>query len=154
MKQTIIPNLWFNRNAKDAIDFYVSIFKDARIHATHYYPLTQEDGLADFQLDFAGEVLWIEFELFGQRFMAINADDTFAPTEAISFLIPCKDQSEIDYYWDALAADGGQTSVCGWLKDKFGYSWQVAPDNMDELLQKPGTYAHMMKMTKILIDEL
>lgn len=154
MSQKIIPNLWFNRNAEEALQFYMSVFKDCQILDTHYYPESKEEGLADFQMDLAGQVLWIDFVLFGQRFMAINADDTFKPNEAVSFLVQCKDQSEIDYYWDALSSDGGQTSVCGWLKDKYGYSWQVTPENMDELLRKPDAYAKMMGMNKIIIDEL
>lgn len=154
MTQKIIPNLWFNRNAKEAVDFYVSIFDDAHIINTHYYPKTKAEGLADFQMEFSGDVLWIDFQLCGQRYMAINADDTFAPTEAISFLVGCKNQKEIDYYWDALSNDGGKTSVCGWLKDKYGYSWQIAPEDMDTLIQKPGAYANMMNMTKIIIDDL
>lgn len=151
--QTIIPNLWFNKNAKEAVDFYLSVFPDSKIIHTMYYPKTAEEGLADFQKDFAGEVLTIEFELSGQRFIAINADDTFKPTEALSLMIPCKDQEEINHYWHTLIADGGEESVCGWLKDKYGYSWQVCPQNWSELLQKSGAFEKMMGMKKLVIAD-
>ena len=151
--QKITPNLWFNGNAKEAVDFYISVFKDANVLNTEHYPKTKEDGLADFQKDLAGDVLMIEFELLGQRFVAINADDTFKPNEAVSFTIACEGQEEIDYYWEKLTADGGQESVCGWLKDKYGFSWQVNPTNMGELMKKPGAFATMMGQKKIVISE-
>lgn len=147
--QKIIPNLWFNRNAKEAVDFYMSVFKDGRIISTSYYP---HKGLADFQKDFAGKVLTIDFEIFGQRFVAINAGDNFKFTEAVSFLIQCKNQSEIDYYWEKLSAVP-QAEQCGWCKDKYGLSWQIAPVNMEELMRKPNAFEIMMKQKKIIIDE-
>lgn len=148
--QKITPNLWFDHNAKEAIDFYLSVFKDARIVNTSYYPT---EGLSDFQKDFAGKVLTIDFELFGQRFTAINAGSEFKFNESVSFMISCEDQEEIDYYWDKLTADGGKESVCGWLKDKYGLSWQVTPQNMEELIKKPGAFQTMMKQKKIIIAE-
>lgn len=151
--QKITPNLWFNGNAKEAVDFYLSVFKDAKLVNTSYYPKSKEEGLADFQQNLAGEVLTVDFELFGQRFTAINAGPEFKPNEAVSFLIACEDQAEIDYYWEKLTADGGQESVCGWLKDKYGFSWQVAPKDMDELIKKPGAFKTMMKQKKIIIAE-
>lgn len=151
--QKITPNLWFDHNAKEAIDFYVSVFPDAKIINTSYYPKTKEEGLSDFQKDLAGDVLTIDFELFGQRFVAINAGSEFKFNESVSFMITCEDQEEVDYYWEKLAADGGQESVCGWLKDKYGLSWQVTPKNMDELLKKPGGFQTMMKQKKIIIAE-
>ena len=99
-------------------------------------------------------MLSIDFELFGQKFIAINADSTFKPNEAVSLLVECRDQAEIDYYWDALQADGGEPSVCGWLKDRYGFSWQVGPEGIDQLIKKPGAFANMMKMTKIIISDL
>lgn len=99
--QKIVPNLWFAGNAQEAIEFYISVFKDSKIISTQYYP---QEGLADFQESLAGKVLTIEFELQGQRFVAINAGDEFHFTEAVSFAIMCKDQQEIDYYWDKLSA--------------------------------------------------
>jgi predicted 3-demethylubiquinone-9 3-methyltransferase (glyoxalase superfamily) len=151
--QKITPNLWFDHNAKEAIDFYVSVFSDAKIINTSYYPKTKEEGLADFQKDLAGDVLTIDFELFGQRFVAINAGSEFKFNESVSFMIACEDQEEIDYYWEKLTADGGQESVCGWLKDKYGLSWQVTPKDMDALIKKPGAFQTMMKQKKIIIAE-
>ena len=149
--QKIIPNLWFNKNAEEAVDYYLSVFPDSKKITTHYYPT---DGLADFQKEFAGKVLTVEFEISDQRFIAINAGPEFKFTEAVSFAITCKDQKEIDYYWDTLTKDGGQESVCGWLKDKYGLSWQVAPEGIDGWVQSPEAFARMMQMKKIIIADL
>jgi predicted 3-demethylubiquinone-9 3-methyltransferase (glyoxalase superfamily) len=292
--QKIIPNLWFNNNAKEAVDFYTYVFPDAKVVATSYYPKSKEEGLADFQLNMAGRVLSIDFEIMGFRFIAINAGPEFTPNPSISFfitldskeeidalwgklaesgnqlmalgkypfseyygwvqdkynvswqlilnnpkgdwrpkvipsllftqdkngkaeaaitlytsvfknsrigqlvhrteddpmakagtllfgdfaientwitamdggkghgfmfnegvslLIACKDQGEIDYYWKKLTADGGEESVCGWLKDKYGISWQVAPANMEELMKKSDAFKTMMQQKKIIIAE-
>jgi predicted 3-demethylubiquinone-9 3-methyltransferase (glyoxalase superfamily) len=294
--QKITPNIWFNRNAKEAVDFYLTTFPDAKILTTSYYP---KEGLAEFQKEFAGDVLAINFEIQGQRFVAINADKTFTPNPSISFFInfdplhnpnaeieldklwkrlsengkvlislqeypfskkygwiqdrygvswqliltnpkgekrpfivpsflfvnercgkaeeatnfylslfkqsqrhmlvhydsaaepnkagtvmftdftlagqffaamdaggkhdfrfsegislniSCKDQQEIDYYWDALTRDGGEASMCGWLKDKYGVSWQVNPENIEELMQKSEAFQKLMEMKKIIIN--
>ena len=96
MDQEIVPSLWFNGNAKEAVDFYLEIFKDGRLTATSYYPKSREDGLADFQTDLAGKELTLEFELRGLRFLAINADSTFRFNESVSFSVACADQAEID----------------------------------------------------------
>jgi len=149
----IIPNLWFDGNAKEAADFYLSIFNDGKLISTTYYPKTEADGLASFQMDFAGKVLTVEFEILGMRFIGINAGPLFKFTEAVSFMIPCKDQAEIDYYWTALTANGGEESMCGWLKDKFGLSWQVCPANWEALNKKPGAFKKMMGMKKIIIAD-
>lgn len=151
--QKIIPNLWFNGNAQEAVEFYTTVFKDARIVTTFNYP-TDESLLLDFQKDLAGKVLTLEFELFGQKFVAINAGPEFTFNESISFLVECEDQAEIDYYWEALTTNGGQESVCGWCKDKYGLSWQICPKKMDTLLHNPQSYANMMKMKKIIIADL
>jgi len=151
--QKIIPNLWFDGNAQEAIDFYLSVFSDGKILSTEYYPKTKEEGLADFQLDLAGKVLTIEFEILGTKLMAINAGPEFKFNEAVSFMIPCKDQSEIDYYWSKLTADGGKEGVCGWLSDKYGLSWQVCPENWVELSKKPGYFKVLMNQKKIIISE-
>jgi len=292
--QKITPNLWFNGNAKEATDFYVSVFPDTKVIATSHYPNSKEEGLADFQLNMAGEVLTVEFEVMNFRFVAINAGPEFTPNPSISFFITldskeaidalwgklvdggkelmplgeypfskyygwvqdkynvswqlilnnpegdqrpkvmpsllftqdkkgkaeeaitfytsvfknskmgqlvrrseddpmakagtlmfgdvmledtwiaamdggeeheftfnegvslsiaCKDQDEIDYYWQKLIAGGGEESVCGWLKDKYGVSWQVAPANMEALMEKPNAFANMMKMKKIIIAD-
>ncbi len=149
--QKIVPNLWFDHNAEEAVQFYLSVFKDSKITQTMRYP---EEGLADFQREFAGKVLTIEFELFGQKFVAINAGSEFKFNESVSFMVSCKDQEEIDYYWDALTAGGGEESMCGWLKDKYGLSWQVAPEGIDEKVQNPESFARMMQMKKIIIADL
>lgn len=151
--QKIIPNLWFDGNAKEAADYYLSIFKDGKMIKTTYYPLTEAEGLADFQKEFAGKVLTVEFEILDMRFIGINAGPLFKFNEAISLMIACKDQKEIDYYWNALTANGGEESVCGWLKDKYGLSWQVCPENWEALLKKPGAFKKMMGMKKIIIAE-
>lgn len=129
----------------------MSVFKDGKILSTSYYPT---EGLQDFQKDFAGRELVINFEIFGQSFVAINAGPEFKFSEAISFSISCSGQDEIDYYWGALIADGGEESMCGWLKDKYGLSWQVVPENMEELMQSsPNAFANMMQMKKIIIAD-
>ncbi len=125
----IIPNLWFDTQSKEAAEFYVSVFPNSEIGTISYYT---EAGPGP-----AGTVLSLEFVLDGQPFMAINGGPMFTFTEAISLMIDCADQEEIDYYWAKLT-DGGEESQCGWLKDKYGVSWQVASvDRMDEILQDP-----------------
>lgn len=290
--QKITPNLWFNGNATEAVDFYLSVFPDGKKRTTSFYP---SEGLADFQKDMAGKELTIDFALYGHRFTAINAGPEFTPnpavsfivscetkeevdtlwsklsdggetlmpldtypfseqygwiqdkygvswqliftkpegderpkivpslmfvreksgkaaearefyvavfkpskegsvayfeadtgmgqkkgdvlfsdfnlagvwfaamdggnphnfdfTEGVSFLIACEDQEEIDYYWNTLATDGGEESVCGWLKDKYGVSWQVVPKDMEDLMKRPDAFASMMKMKKIVIAD-
>ncbi len=152
MQQKITPNLWFDGNAREAVEYYISVFQEGEIISTEYYPNSAEEGLADFQKDMAGKELVIDFELFGQRFTAINAGPEFKFNEAISFLVTCKDQEEIDYYWNKLSAVPA-AEQCGWCKDKFGLSWQIVPQNMDQLMQRPGAYAKMMKMKKIVIAD-
>lgn len=294
MTQKVIPNLWFNGNADEAVNFYMSTFPDIRIVTSSYYPKSRKEGLADFQLNMAGKVLTIDFEVMGFHFVAINAGPEFTPNPSISFfinldskkdidklwgklvaggselmalakypfseyygwvkdkynvswqlilnnsndekrpkiipsllftqgknghaeeaikfyttifnnskiiqlvrhtnddhmakagtlalgecvlgdtwidvmdggqghnfnfnegvslLINCKDQNEIDYYWEKLSANGGEESVCGWLKDKYGVSWQIAPSDMEELMKKPNAFKILMDQKKIIIDE-
>lgn len=152
MTKAITPNLWFDGNAGEAVDFYVSVFPDSKITKTLHYPKTKEEGLADFQSNMAGKVLTIEFELRGNPFLAINADSTFKFSEAVSFAVACEDQEEIDYYWEKLSAVP-ESEQCGWLKDKYGLSWQIVPKNVDELLKRPGAFANMMKMKKLVIAD-
>src|SRR5664279_5262208 len=130
MKQ-ITPNLWFDGKAKEAAEFYVSVFPDSKIVSTTYYP---KEGLADFQEKLAGKELTVEFELSGNRFVGINAGPEFKFNEAVSFSIPCDDQKEIDYYWGKLS-NVPESEQCGWCKDQYGLSWQVVPKNMDELMK-------------------
>jgi len=149
----IIPNLWFDGNAMEAASFYVSVFKNGRITNTSYYPLTEAEGLADFQKDFAGKVLTVEFEILGMQFIGINAGPLFRFNESVSFMIPCRNQEEIDYYWERLTADGGEESMCGWLKDKYGLSWQVCPENWETLNKLPGAFRKLMGMKKIIVTD-
>lgn len=150
--QKIVANLWFERNAKEAVEFYTSVFPNSKVISTTNYPNSAEEGLADFQLSLAGKPLTIEFELDGQHFTAINAGSEFKFTEAISFAIYCKDQEEIDYYWSKLSAHP-ENEQCGWCKDKFGLSWQVIPVNMDDLIKKPNAFKTMMQQKKIVIAD-
>lgn len=152
MVQKIVPNLWFDGNAREAAEFYVSVFSDGKIISTEYYPETAEEGLADFQLQFAGKVLTVEFEIMGMRFVAINAGPEFKFNESVSFAVPCKDQGEIDYYWDKLSSVP-EAEQCGWCKDKFGLSWQIVPADMSELMKKPGAFKTLMNQHKIVISE-
>jgi predicted 3-demethylubiquinone-9 3-methyltransferase (glyoxalase superfamily) len=149
MLQKITPNLWFDHNAKEAVDFYVSVFPNSKVSATSYYP---EEGLRDFQKDFTGKELTIDFELGDNRFTAINAGPEFKFNEAVSFSIACEDQTEIDYYWTKLSSVP-EAEQCGWCKDKFGLSWQIVPKDMDSLMQRPQAFANMMQMKKIVIAD-
>jgi predicted 3-demethylubiquinone-9 3-methyltransferase (glyoxalase superfamily) len=151
--QRITPNLWFNGNADEAVDFYVSVFPNSSVLSKELYPESAEDGLADFQLELAGKTLAVDFELDGYRFCAINAGPEFSFSEAVSFAIQCRDQDEIDRYWGALSSVP-ESEQCGWCKDRFGLSWQVLPQNMAELMKRPRAYANMMQMKKIVISDL
>jgi len=150
--QKITPNLWFDGNAGEAVDYYLSVFPDSKVLSKEYYPNSAEEGLADFQLDLAGKELVVEFEIAGMHFTAINAGPEFTFTEAVSFAVSCKDQEEIDYYWSKLSAVP-EAEQCGWCKDKFGLSWQIVPENMEELMRKPDAYKKMMEMKKLVIED-
>lgn len=150
MQQKLTPNLWFNRNAKEAAEYYVSVFPDAKILSISNYPSSVEEGLADFQQEFAGKPLTVEFEIFGTKIIGINAGDEFKLSEAFSFAIECEDQAEIDHYWEKLSYVP-EAEQCGWCKDQFGVSWQVVPKNMDELMSRPNAFAKMMEMKKLVI---
>jgi predicted 3-demethylubiquinone-9 3-methyltransferase (glyoxalase superfamily) len=147
--QKIVPFLWFDNNAEEAMDFYTSIFRDSKI-----VKITRNNGPGP-----AGTVLVGTFEIAGQTFMALNGGPLFKFTEAVSFLVNCETQEEVDELWEKLSA-GGQKSQCGWLKDKFGLSWQVVPTILVRLLgdsdaRKAGRVMQaMMQMTKIDIAAL
>ncbi len=149
----ITPNLWFDGNAEEAARFYVSLLPDSRIDNVWKSP-------ADNPSTPAGAVLLVDFTVAGQRFTAINGGPQFAFTEAVSFLIDCEDQAEVDRLWDALTAGGGEPGQCGWLKDRFGMSWQVVPRELGELLGSPEREAAgrameaMLRMSKIDVAEL
>jgi predicted 3-demethylubiquinone-9 3-methyltransferase (glyoxalase superfamily) len=124
----ITPNLWFDTKGKEAAEFYCSVFPNSGIKNVSYY--------GDAGPRPAGTVLTVDFVLDGQEFTAINGGPEFTFDEAVSFLIDCADQAEVDYYWDKLT-DGGKEVQCGWLTDKFGLSWQVVPEGLGELVNDP-----------------
>ena len=150
--QKITPFLWFDTEGEDAAEFYVSVFPNSRIVDVQHYG---EAGPRP-----AGSVMTVEFELEGQRFVALNGGPDFTFNEAISFEVECGDQDEIDGYWSALTEGGGQPGPCGWLKDKFGVSWQIVPKRLTELLadsdraKAQRVMAAMLQMGKIDIAEL
>jgi predicted 3-demethylubiquinone-9 3-methyltransferase (glyoxalase superfamily) len=148
----ITPNLWFDTQAQEAAEFYVSVFPNSRVDAiTHY----TEAGPRD-----AGMVMTVEFSLDGQSFVGINGGPEFTFDEAVSFQIDCADQDEIDSYWEKLSADGGKEGPCGWVQDKFGLWWQVVPVGMEALFADPDkdratrAMAAMLKMGKLDVAEL
>jgi predicted 3-demethylubiquinone-9 3-methyltransferase (glyoxalase superfamily) len=152
MTQKITPFLWFDKQAEEAANFYVSVFPDSAIgDVTHYGENTPRP---------AGSVMTVSFRLAGQEFIALNGGPEFTFNEAISFSIDCKSQEEVDRYWEALTADGGEPGPCGWLKDKFGVSWQVNPTVLGEMLQDPDkeranrVMQAMLQMSKIDISKL
>jgi predicted 3-demethylubiquinone-9 3-methyltransferase (glyoxalase superfamily) len=147
----ITPFLWFDSNAEEAVEFYTSIFKNSKIVTLSRYG---EGGPGP-----AGSVMVASFQLNGQDFLALNGGPLFKFTEAISFVVECETQEEVDYFWDKLS-EGGEPGPCGWLKDKFGLSWQIVPSIIPKLMQDPdttktGRVMHaVMQMTKIDIATL
>src|SRR5688572_24574727 len=127
--QKITTFFWFDTQAEEAAKFYTSLFKDSKITEINRYgegaPMP------------AGLAMTVNFEMEGQEYIALNAGPQFKFTEAISLMVKCKDQAEIDRLWSALTADGGEEGPCGWLKDKYGLSWQIVPENIGELLEAP-----------------
>lgn len=144
--------LWFDDQAQEAAQFYVSIFPGAAIRSTSYYATDAQKS--------EGSVLTVEFELFGQPFLALNGGPHFTHSPAISFQVFCDTQDEVDRLWDALVSDGGEESMCGWCSDRFGVSWQIIPRRLTELLSSPDpgvarqTTERMMGMRKIVIADL
>ena len=154
MTKSITPFLWFDDKAEDAANFYVSVFPSSRVVSVSRY------GEAGREVHGrpAGSVMTVDFELNGQRFTALNGGPVFKFNESVSFVVPCKDQDEIDHYWDKLTA-GGQESQCGWLKDRYGVSWQVVPEVLARLFavgggSAKGTMEAMLKMKKLDIAAL
>lgn len=148
--QKITPFLWFDHSADDAMNYYTKVFPDSHIGRVERYP---DESLDPHFQGMSGKVITGEFFLSGQRFLCLDGGPEFTFNEAVSFLVECKDQAEIDYYWSKLShvPDAEQ---CGWCKDKFGVSWQIVPATMSELLQSPAAVQAMMKMKKIVIAEL
>jgi len=148
----ITPFLWFDNNLEEAVKFYTAIFKDSKVFGAQRFDEAGPDGKS--------RVLTASFRLAGQRFIGINGGPHYKFTEAVSFVVPCKDQREVDYYWRRLTAGGGRPGRCGWLKDKFGLSWQVVPDQLMDLLgdkdpAKAGRAMQaMLGMQKLIIKDL
>jgi len=142
----ITPFLWFDTQAEEAMNFYVSLFKNSKVLNVSRGP--------------DGKAFIVSFELDGQEFMALNAGPEFKFNESISMYVDCVDQAEVDYLWDALTADGGEESMCGWLKDKYGLSWQIVPKQLGELMGDPDPEKSqrvreaMLKMQKIIVADL
>jgi len=151
MTRPITPCLWFDGNAEEAVEYYVSIFKNSKV--------LHVDRFSDVGPDPDAPVVFIEFQINGHPFQAINGRPEFSFTEAVSFSIACANQEEVDYYWDTLTREG-EPSQCGWLKDKYGVSWQIVPTVLMELMrdadrEKAGqVMRRMLQMTKLDIAEL
>ncbi len=142
----ITPFLWFDMQAEEAMNYYLSLFKNSKVHSISRGP--------------DGNAFTMSFELDGQEFMALNAGPQFKFNEAVSFFVDCADQAEVDYFWNKLIADGGEESMCGWCKDKYGLWWQIIPKQLGELMNDPDpeksqrvTQA-MLKMKKIVVADL
>jgi predicted 3-demethylubiquinone-9 3-methyltransferase (glyoxalase superfamily) len=152
----ISPCLWFDTQAEEAVKLYLSIFKNGKILDEMRY----DEASAAVSGQPVGSLLLVNFELFGQTYTAMNGGPLFKFTEAVSFSVDCEDQAEVDAYWNALIADGGQESQCGWLKDKVGLSWQLTPKRLNELMadSDPAKASRVMKamlgMQKLDIAEL
>lgn len=148
--------LWFDHQAEEAAQYYLSIFKDSKMGRISHY------GTAGYEVHgrAAGTVMTVEFELNGQQFMGLNGGPVFTFNDAVSIVVNCKDQAEVDYYWEKLTADGGQEIECGWLKDKYGLSWQIVPEVLGELMNAPDrekanrVMGAMMQMKKLDIQSL
>ena len=151
--QKIHPFLWFDGQALEAAELYCSLFPNSKIHTVVRYPPGSPGGME-------GKAMTVEFELDGARFSALNGGPNFKFTEAVSFVIDCEDQAEVDRYWNGLIANGGSPSQCAWLKDRFGVSWQVVPKALPRLMSdKDPAKAQrvvqaMLKMSKIIVADL
>ena len=156
--QKITPFLWFDGQAEDAVKFYTSIFKDSKIGRILRYD--EEAAKTSRSGRPVGSVLTIEFEIEGQKFTALNGGPQVKFNESISFVVNCETQDEVDYFWGKLIADGGEESACGWLKDKFGLSWQITPTVLIDMLndkdpkKSERVMKAMLKMQKIDIKTL
>ena len=142
----VTPFLWFDTQAEEAMNYYVSVFKNAKVLGVSRGP--------------DGKAFTVSFELDGQEFMGLNAGPQFKFNEAVSMFVNCEDQAEVDYFWNALTANGGEESMCGWLKDKYGLSWQIVPKQLGELMNDPDrekagrVMDAMLNMKKIIVADL
>lgn len=151
MKPGLTPNLWFDDNAEEAAEFYVSVFPDSKIGNVARYPETGQEITGGKP----GSVMTVEFTVNGQPVVAINGGPAFKPNEAVSLMVTCDTQAEVDELWAKLTADGGQESQCGWLKDKYGFAWQITPAGFDDVFRDPDktkverAMKAMLKMKKL-----
>jgi predicted 3-demethylubiquinone-9 3-methyltransferase (glyoxalase superfamily) len=151
MTQKITPCLWFDDHIEEAASYYARVFKGRIVNVTHY----PSDGPMP-----EGSVLTTNVEMLGTTFMLLNGGPEFKFSEAVSFSIDCKDQADVDYYWQALTSDGGEESVCGWVKDKYGLSWQIVPEAISRTVGGPDKAGSkramdaMMKMRKLIVADL
>ena len=142
----VTPFLWFDTQAEEAMNFYVSLFKNSKVLGVSRGP--------------DGKAFNVSFELDGQEFLGLNAGPQFKFNEAVSMFVNCEDQTEVDHFWNALTADGGEESMCGWCKDKFGLWWQIVPKQLGELMGDPNpeksgrVMQAMLKMKKIIVADL
>jgi predicted 3-demethylubiquinone-9 3-methyltransferase (glyoxalase superfamily) len=154
--QKITPFLWFDHQAEEAAKFYTSVFKNSKVGKILRY----DEASAKAAGGAVGSVLTVEFEIDGEKFTALNGGPEFKFNESISFVVNCETQKEVDYFWEKLTADGGQESQCGWLKDKFGVSWQITPTVLIEMLHDKDSKKSarvmeaMLQMQKIDIKKL
>ncbi|MGZ5502931.1 MAG: VOC family protein [Halobacteriota archaeon] len=155
MTQKIVPHIWLEKDAEKAAEFYISVFKNSKILKTSYYPKAAEEVSGQKE----GTVMTVKFELEGQVFMVLNGGPAFTPNEAISFVVYCDTQEEIDYFWENLSFMP-EAEQCGWLKDKFGISWQIVPAILDTMIgdkdpqKMERVTAAFLKMKKFSIEEL
>ncbi len=151
MSEKVIPCIWFNKNAKEAVEFYTNLFEESKIGKINYYPENTPGP--------AGEVLYIYFEIKESKFCGINGMGEFTPTAANSYIITCRDQAEVDKYWNELSK-GGTEMDCGWITDKYGITWQIVPQGLDEALENPDkdkanrAMQVMLKMKKLVIADI
>lgn len=150
--QKITPMLWFNNNVEEALKLYTSVFKDSSVGSVSHYPEGAPEPIP------AGAIMVADLNLFGQKYLLLNGGPHFKFNESVSFVVNCDTQEEIDYYWEKLTENGGQESMCGWLKDPFGLSWQITPSMMGDFYKNPETAPKvmqvMMSMKKLEIAPL
>jgi predicted 3-demethylubiquinone-9 3-methyltransferase (glyoxalase superfamily) len=152
MNRKIVPCLWYDKNAEEAANFYAATFPDSHVDAVHKSPLDYPNGKE-------GDVITVEFTVFGMPFLGLNGGPNFTFDEAVSFQVQTEDQEETDRYWNAIVGNGGSESVCGWCKDRFGMSWQITPRVLNEFISEGGERGRramqaMMGMVKIDIAAL
>lgn len=151
--KTLTTCLWFNYNGREAAEYYVALFPNSRLNSNWVTKAETPGNQANTEVV-------VNFEIFGQPFIALNGGPMFTHSEAISFQIPCETQADVDFYWDRMIADGGTESNCGWLKDKFGVSWQICPAEMNKYLGGPDPEGSrrateaMLKMRKIDLEAM